>query len=321
MTRVMPTTLSSDGAREAIDDCSAIQLSESSTSTSSSCHRMGGKDVFLWTVQEGRILNNKKAGRGAAPPPPPPPVPASCDVDLTRPASFSSMEGVRHPRGDRPVLARGRTASYDHGLQLLSSMAGGGGERAATMGRRLPVTRGKSSDFAQQRSRETARPVDDDDDSCFRPLVRRRTFTEATTRTGQQPEEEGHCYERRRLSSHYSSCCSGSTRGNGGGSGRVPMSVSEDNMLALLSKHHPLKDAKKHARVMIKGNCGGNNSSSSSRSSVNMVLKGSQSWRGGSNSVENNVGDGGGGGKGAQAWWDPNGAAASRASRNKFVIR
>ena len=286
----MSNTLSSDGptaAQETICDKSTIQPSDSSNSSTSVCRRMGGKDVFLWTVQEGRILNNR-AGRGATAPVPN----AAVAVDLTRPASFSGCEGVRHTHGDRPVLARGRTVSYDQGWHLLSAMGGGegsgGGERAETTDRRLPM-RENSSDFAQPRRTDVGNyGDDDDDDSCFPPLVRRRTFTEASTTTRQRLEER--CYESRRLSSHGSS---GNTHGNGdgddgddyscflplirrrtftqattttrqqpeashdgsenarrnadggggGGSGRVPISVSEDNVLALLSKY-PLDDSK-----------------------------------------------------------------------------
>ena len=329
MTRLMmPTTLSSDSPTDAQDDSSnTIQPSASSNSSSnnsssissSGCCLTGGKDAFLWTVQEGSTPAAAVVAAAA--------VPTSSDaaaaaaagrrvaVDLTRPASFSVGEDVRHPpRGDRPVLARGRTASYDQGPQLLSAMgAGGDGERAATTGRRLPV-RGKSSDFAQPRRTAVVNYSDDydGDDSCFLPLVRRRTFTGATATPRQLLPEEEHCYERRQLSSRGNS----NARGSGGGdrgSGRVPMSVSEDNMLALLSKH-PLHDPKKHVRVIQGVGNGSSSTSVNNRGAAAAVLNGSQSSAG-------NGGGGSGGGEGARAWWDPNGAAASRASRNKFVIR
>lgn len=95
------------------------------------------------------------------------------------------------------------------------------------------------------------------------------------------------------------------------------MSVSEDNVLALLSKHPHLNDPARHARV-IKGDCGGNSSSGSvrnNRGTAAAVLKESRS------NTSQGGGDGGGV-QGARAWWDPSGAAAaSQASRNKFVIR
>lgn len=301
MTQLMPA-LSVDGhtASAPREASRTTQSCESDIISNASSSRMGAKEVFLWTVQEGRILNNNIGrGRGAAALHSPnscsssPSGRGAVDLLLTRAASFSASEGVLH---DRQALARGRSALYDKGQHL--SARGGGDQRGAT--------RGKSSDaYARQAA------VDDDDDG-FPVLVRRSTFSDTTTTT----TRPGVGHQRRRIYSHDSSSGSSGCGGDDS-SGRVPMSVSEDNMLALLSKH-PRNDPENHARVVIsKGDCGAN--SSSSRVNSDAALKGRHCSRGGSTAVGS--GDSSGSGAGAQAWRDPNDAAASRASRNKFVIR
>lgn len=268
------------------------------------------KGALLWTVQEGLanegIRNGVTSSQDASPEDR---HRDSCGRDeLRQPGSFSLRGDLGHSYGDHHTSVRGRAMSFD------KEMAGlrGDGESWSSLG--------------QPRGSDSGSSAANDG---FPTLLRRRTFTEATaTQAG----------DRDRI------FCPALGAGGDGRSGRVPMSVSEGNMLALLSKHAHVDRGtidnnnktcfveRNGGNRSSSGNGGGGSSSpscgSSTRSQAAALLKEPRAtlrWIGGGG-----LGDGGGSGgdgrlraeTGAQTRrWDLHSSAMDRARRNTFVIR
>lgn len=225
----------------------------------------------LQTVQEDRVCDLgtgdlDHSGRGTG---------------FTRPASFSVGEGLLHQHHQHHTSAahtpnRIRAMSYDRDLH--PRLVSNADEPMTTMLRSSMPAAAVATNNTCLGGGEIAGRSNESNESGFPPLFRRRTFTDAM---------EGN----------------GSVRGGGRSpAGSVPVSVSEDNMLALLAKH---------LGGPIPTNCGycGEEPASSRVDNTSEVP---------ASRVDSGRFDVGAAG----AWRNPpKGAAVARARRNAFVMR